>query len=404
MTAIAAVTLITFQSLKAETAFHDLFNGKDLSGWKGGDAIVEEGAIISRNGTTMTEGIYSDYELEFEFRLPSGGNNGIGIHYPGHGDGAHSGMEIQILDNTAPQYANLKDYQYHGSLYFFAAAKKAPLKPVGEWNHQRMVVSGSMIKVAVNDETILEANLDEVASKKPDHSGVKRRSGHIALLGHNSPVGYRNIRIREIAPAPKPLEAGFVEIFDRESLAGWKHHEGIDNWHVRNGILKHTGRPGPTNDLWTEKEFGDFTLTLDWRWSCRGELKMQPHVLPDGSHGDRVEIEELDSGVYVRGSTKSQVNIWNWTVGSGEVYGYRTDGNIPQEIRAKVVPKMKADRPLGEWNHMEIRMQGEVLNVMLNGEHVIIDAPLPGVPQRGPIGLQHHGQALDFANIRIREH
>lgn len=404
--ALGAIAL-ALPTLHAEDdGFYDLFNGKDLTGWTGGEASVEDGVLISKNGHTMTEATFSSYELDFEFRLPAGGNNGIGIHYPGHGDGAYTGMEVQILDDTAPKYSELKEYQYHGSLYVLAPAKRASLKPVGEWNHQRISVMGSALKVEVNGEITLRVNLDDINRSHPKHEGAKRRSGHISFLGHRSPVGYRNIRIREIPPAANVSNVraqGFEPVFDGKSLNGWKHHEGITNWHVQNGILKHTGKPGETRDLWTEKEFGDFTMVFDWRWSGRGEMKMQPQVLPDGTNGERVEVEELDSGVFIRGNTKSQVNLWNWTVGSGEVWGYRTHKDTPADIRAAVTPKVKADRPLGEWNRMMIQMKGDVLNVVLNGKEVIKGAQLPGVPERGAIGLQHHGQAIDFANIWIKK-
>lgn len=406
LTSIGTMLLAVNIACVGEEGFYDLFNGRDLTGWKGGDAVVEDGVLISRDGTTMTEATFASYELDFEFRLPAGGNNGIGIHYPGHGDGAYTGMEIQILDDTAPKYADLKDYQYHGSLYFFVPAKKAPLKPVGEWNHQRISVMGSAVKVEVNGETILRANLDELERAHPDHEGVKRRSGHIALLGHRSPVAYRNIRIREIPPAANVMNVraqGYEPLFDGTSLDGWKHDPEITNWRAHNGIIKHNGESGDTVHLWTEKEFGDFTMVFDWRWSERGEMKMRPHILPDGSLGERVEVEELDSGVFVRGQVKSQVNLWNWPVGSGEVWGYRTDPNTPPEIRAAVTPRLKADKPLGEWNRMMISMEGEILNVVLNGKQVIENARLPGVPEKGAIGLQHHGQAIDFANLWIRE-
>src|SRR5205807_1168688 len=121
--------------------------------------------------------------------------------------------------------------------------------------------------------------------------------------------------------------------------------------------------------------------------------------LPDGSTKKdadgkevRVEIEDVDSGIYLRGSDKAQVNIWCWPVGSGEVWGYRTDRKMPPEVRAAVTPKVKADRPRGEWNTFEITMKGERLWVKLNGKEVIRDALLPGVPRAGPIALQHHGR------------
>jgi hypothetical protein len=198
--------------------------------------------------------------------------------------------------------------------------------------------------------------------------------------------------------------AGYTSLFDGKSLAGWKHDpEQTRNWYATNGVLKHTGEIGEINDLWTENSYKDFSLVFDWRWSGRGEKKHQPVVKPDGSEEGTTEIEEHDSGVFLRGSTKSQVNLWNWTVGSGEVYGYRTDASMPPEVRAGVTPTAKADAPIGEWNRMMITLKGDRLSVLLNGQLVIEDAHLPGIPAEGPIGLQHHGQAIDFANIWIKE-
>lgn len=391
-----------------EPQMRPLFDGETLDGWKGEGYVVEDGAIACtpEGRNLITEGTFSDYILEFEFKLTPGANNGLGIHYPGEGDGAYTGMEIQVLDNTAEKYKDLKDYQFHGGIYTLAAAKKGFLKPVGEWNYERVTVNGDTVKVELNGELILDANLTELAKKHPEHVGVKRRAGHIGWLGHGDKVFYRAIKIAEIAPTvdEAKLEAeGFQPIFNGENLDGWKHEPEPENWFASNGILKHTGEPGPTRHLWTEDSYKDFTVMLDWRWSGRGETKAQPVILPDGSFKERVEIEELDSGVLLRGAEKSQVNLWNWTVGSGEVYGYRIDKNMPPEVQAAVTPKTKADKPLGEWNHMLITMKGEVLSVELNGETVIENAKLPGVPEEGPIGLQHHGQAIDFANLWIKE-
>ncbi|HEX5790735.1 MAG TPA: DUF1080 domain-containing protein [Luteolibacter sp.] len=407
-TAIISIIAIACPALAKGPEFRPLFNGKDLSGWKGEGYLVEDGAITCtpKGKNLVTEATFSNYILEFEFKLPPGGNNGLGIHYPGEGDGAYTGMELQVLDNTAAKYKDLKEYQFHGSLYTLQPAKKEGLKPVGEWNKQTVVVNGAQVIVVLNNIEILNANLDELAKSHPDHKGVKRRSGHIAFLGHGDKVAFRNIQIAELAPgADKPpvVPDGFRSLIVGESLKGWKHSEGTTNWTVHNGILKHNGKGGPTTHLWSEASFKNFTLSFDWRWAGRGEMKDQPVVQPDGSTNGKQTIEELDSGIYLRGKEKAQVNLWNWSVGSGEVYGYRTDKNMPAEVKAAVTPKEKADMPLGEWNHMEITMKGEVLNVTLNGKHVIVDATLPGVPAEGPIALQHHGQAIDFANILIKE-
>ena len=72
-------------------------------------------------------------------------------------------------------------------------------------------------------------------------------------------------------------------------------------------------------------------------------------------------------------------------------------------MRAGVTPKMKADKPLGQWNRFLITMKGDRLTVDLNGKRVIDNAQLPGVAPRGPIALQHHGDAVQFANLFVKE-
>ncbi len=405
-----ALIVVSSSAVRAEKS---LFNGKNLDGWSGSGYEVKDGAIVCtpEGENLVTDGVFANYTLEFDFKLPPGGNNGLGIHYPGTGDSAYTGMELQILDNSAAKYATLKPAQYHGSLYLLAPAKKEGLKPVGEWNHEKVTLSGAGMVEELNGTIILRANLDDVSARNPAHAGAKRRSGHIAFLGHGDAVAFKNITITEMPPAANTegvMAAGFTRLFDGRSLDGWKHGKS-EEWTVSNGIIHHTGKSGEPSDLWTEKSYGDFTMVFDWRWSGRGPMKSQPIVLADGTekHGPDgkpalAEIEELDSGVYLRGNSKSQVNLWNWTVGSGEVYGYRTDPQMSAEVRAGVTPKTKSDRPLGEWNRTMITIQGDRLSVSMNGRVVIENAQLPGVPATGPIGLQHHGAAIDFANLWIK--
>jgi len=410
------LSLIALTGLAHGGDFRPLFNGKDLTGWSGDGYTVEDGAITCtpQGKNLFTTETFAHYVLEFEFLLSPGANNGLGIHYPGEGDGAYTGMDLQILDNSAEKYKDLKDYQFHGSLYTLAPAKKEGLKPAGEWNKQRVAVLGDKVTVELNGVKILDASLTELSKAHPEHEGVKRRSGHIAFLGHGDKVSFREIKIQEIAPvanAEGVRAAGFQPLIKGDTLDGWKYEsDGADNWFVANGIIHHNGQTGKTNDLWTKENYKDFTLVFDWRWSGRGEMKSQPVVLPDGSEkkgpdgkNELAQIEELDSGIYLRGNTKSQVNLWNWTVGSGEVYGYRTDPKQSPEVRESVTPKRKADKPLGEWNRVMITVKGDRLSVSMNSEVLIENALLNGMPPEGPIGLQHHGQAIDFANIWVRK-
>jgi hypothetical protein len=204
-----------------------------------------------------------------------------------------------------------------------------------------------------------------------------------------------------VAYAEPPEGEGWVSLFNGKDLEGWDvkpAHKEI--WTVVDGVIDCNPRsdiPGD-NSLWTKESFGDLTLHVEWRIKETKGAYGMPVVLPDGTDkkdADGNVITEMlpnaDSGIYLRGSSKSQINIWCWPVGSGEVYGYRTDAQMPGDVRAGVTPKKNADKPVGEWNTFVITIRGILLTVELNGETVIENAPLPAVPKEGPIALQHHG-------------
>jgi hypothetical protein len=97
------------------------------------------------------------------------------------------------------------------------------------------------------------------------------------------------------------------------------------------------------------------------------------------------------------------VNMWCAPIGSGDIYGYRRDAAMSSEIRAALVPKLKADNPIGDWNRFIITLRGDRVTVVLNGKTVIDQARLPGIPAKGRIGLQHHTGPIQFANLFVRE-
>lgn len=215
-------------------------------------------------------------------------------------------------------------------------------------------------------------------------------------------------------------------LFNEENLDGWVIPEGDGgHWQVMDGVIDYDAQSQAEDDknLWTEEDFEDFELQLEWR--LKETPFINPNVMlirPDGSpqHDEdgevvRIAMSDSDSGIYVRGTSKAQINIWCWPVGSGEVWGYRTDADMPDEVRAGVTPNQFADNHIGEWNQFRITMVGEHLSVELNGHLVIDNALLPDIPKSGPIALQHHGQLnedgewvsppslVQFRNIEIRE-
>lgn len=190
----------------SQQGFKSLFDGKTLTGWQGDTKgyEVKDGAIVCNpkgGGFLYTDNEYGDFELRFEFKLPPGANNGVGIRTPIAKNPAYAGMEIQVLDNTAERYKNLKEYQYHGSIYGVVPAKRGHLKPVGEWNSQAIICKGSHVKVVLNDVTIVDADLKTAAKDGTldgkEHPGLERKSGYICFCGHGSAVEFRNIRIKE---------------------------------------------------------------------------------------------------------------------------------------------------------------------------------------------------------------
>jgi type 1 glutamine amidotransferase len=222
--------------------------------------------------------------------------------------------------------------------------------------------------------------------------------------------------------APK----GYVSLFNGKDLRGWKVPAGDNgHWKVVDGVIDCDAQSEAPCDksLWSDREYGDFILQLDWRLKEAPFLnKSIPYILPDGTHARDVHGKELrltlpdaDSGVFLRGNGRFQVNIWCWPIGSGELYSIRTDPATTPGLRAAATPRTKADKPVGEWNHFEIAARGKTVRVVLNGKTVIPGATIPDLPARGRLAFQHHGgknkqgawsgppSLVQFKNIYIKE-
>lgn len=177
-----------------------------------------------------------------------------------------------------------------------------------------------------------------------------------------------------------------IAALDAEKRAAWdaKMQDGINtHWRVADGVLVSDGEEPY---LATKREFGDFEMWVDWLIGPKG-----------------------DSGIYLRGAP--QVQIWDPTnpdsfkhgnqKGSGGLWNNKTNERFPTEL---------ADRPIGEWNRMFIRMVGPYVSVTLNGKPVVknvvmenyYDQAIP-IFARGPIYLQTHGAETRFRNVFLRE-
>lgn len=424
------VCFVTPSSGADEDGFTPLFNGRDLSGWVRVNCApdtftVRDGMIVSTGvptGVLRTERQYENFVLELEWKhVVPRGNAGLFVWsdpVTAPGVPFTRSIEVQILDGR-----NSENYTSHGDIFPIHGAVMTPdrphpagwdrclpserrANPAGQWNHYSVTCNDGVLSLAVNGKVVSGGSL------------CQPRKGYICLEAEGSEAHFRNLRIKELpstgAAGDEVAEAaeGFESLYTGVDLSGWKQspgHEG--HWQVKDWKLAYDGQSEADDpNLWTEEEFGDFVLICDWRWAGKGAKTLRPVILANGDYatdenGEQQQVEVTDagdSGVYLRGSSKSQVNMWCWPIGSGEVYGYRIDPAQPAEVRAGVTPKVNADNPIGRWNRFVITMRGDRLTVVLNGQTVLDDAQLPGVAARGPIALQHHGAPIEFANLYVK--
>lgn len=197
--------LIRNVSLK-ELGYESLFNGKDLAGWEGAEQdasacwSVADGAIVcdGKKGPWLrSANEYGDFNLRFDYQVSAGGNSGIYVRVPKNGNHHRAndqeppaGFEVQVLDDAAPQYAKLKDYQYCGSVYDISGASKKVGRPAGEWNTLEINCRGQNITTTHNGVQIIDV-------KPETHELIKLRleKGFLGLQNHSTVVRFKNLRI-----------------------------------------------------------------------------------------------------------------------------------------------------------------------------------------------------------------
>lgn len=420
-----------------------LFNGKNLEGWVPINVApetftVRDGMIVSTGkpkGMLRTDRPFENFILDLEWRFPEpAGNAGVfiwGDALPAVGKPFARGIEVQILENAFAEKRKkagqpTDGFTTHGDVFAIQGATLRPdrphpkgamrslpseqrSKPSPEWNHYRITCRDGQIKLAVNGKEVSGG------------SESVPRKGYICLEAEGAECHFRNLRIEELPssqPAPSEsqtalLDPDFVSLYSGLDLRGWRQDPGhAGHWTAKDFILAYDGRSeAKDKSLWTEKAYGDFIIVVDWRLPGKPAPKARPVILPNGDDAVNPDGTKKvlqipyagDSGILIRGSEKAQINITCNTVGSGELYGYRTDKNMPAPVRSAAIPKRKADKAPGQWNRFVITLKGDRLSVVLNNELVIDQAELPGLPKNGPIALQHHGDPLEFSNLFIKE-
>ena len=291
----------------AEEPWVSLFNGRDLAGWvpldvAPGTFSVRDGIIVSTGfptGLLRTEKQYENFIMELEWRhMKSGGNAGVfvwGDGLPAPGSPFARGMEVQVLDNGFNVPGKNEWYTTHGDVFPVHGSKMTtsgrisktgersfPLeersKSSPEWNHYRIEGNNGVLRLSVNGK--------EVTVGKD----CSPRKGYLCLESEGSECQFRNIRIRELPTTnPRPEEianpaVGYTFLYNGVDLSGWKTEAGhTGHWQPNNSILAYDGQStAEDKNLWSAKEYGDFELICDWRWTREPKQVPHPLVLPSG--------------------------------------------------------------------------------------------------------------------------
>lgn len=429
-----------------DSGFTRIFNGKDFTGWTGDVANYEivDGAIrckAGKGGNVFTEKEYSDFIARLEFKLPPGGNNGLAIRYDGKGQPHLDGLELQVLDSDHEKYSQLDPRQYHGSIYGLVAAHRGYLRPTGEWNFQQVTVRGTKIKVELNGTTIVDADLSKVTESKDGKvpAGAKRKSGHFGFAGHNDPVAFRNISIRELPgePAEPPSrdvavspKDGPITLFNGRNLEGFytwirdlKYSDPNKVFTVKDGMIHISGEG--YGGLITNDSYRDYHLILEFKWGQktwgnRVDRTRDSGLLlhcwgPNGGYGNTwmasIEAQIIEGGVgdilVLTGTdpitgqvlpttltaeiTKDRDGEKVWkkggerlTLSSGRINWFGRDPDWADTIGFR--GKDDVESPLGEWTRMEVIADGGHLIYKVNG--VIVNEAFEAKPNFGKLLLQ----------------
>lgn len=384
--------------------FNALFNGTDLTGWKGlvADPVkrakmspeelaaeqakadenmrahwkIEDGALAYDGGgeSLCTARDYEDFEMLVDWKIGPKGDSGIYLR---------GSPQVQIWDTAEWPEGS-------GGLYNNQKNPKDPIVPadraIGEWNTFRIIMIGEKVTVYLNDVLVVDnVTLENYWEREiPIYA-----SGQIELQNHSSPLWFKNVYIREI-----PRGDGWRPLFNGRDLSGWEQVGGDKQvWRAEDGMLLTDGGEGG-GWLSTTQEFGDFELELEFRVPVNGNSGVFIRAPRDGNPAfEGSEIQVLDD----YGPEYTTLKPWQYC---GSVY-------------ATAAPTKRVTLPAGTWQKMRIDCQGAKVDVWLNcctiveadlSEHMDKVAEHPGLKRaNGFIGLQNHGSRLEYRNIRIRE-
>lgn len=406
--------------MPAGDGFVSIFNGKDLSGWKGlvenpiargkmdaktlakaqakaddnmrkGWSVKDGLLVFNGSGDNLcTDKKYADFEMLVDWKITPQGDAGIYLR---------GSPQVQIWDTSR---TDVGAQVGSGGLYNNQKHESKPLKladnAIGEWNHFRIIMKGDRVTVYLNgelvtDNTILENYWDRGLPIFPEEQ--------IELQAHGTYVAYRDLYVKEL-PRPKPYvlsdeekKAGYKLLFD-----GTNMHEWIGNtkdYVIDNGDIIIDPSNGGHGNLYTKDEYKNFSFRFEFQLTpgANNGLGVRAPLEGDAAYmGMELQILDNEADVY------KSLHEYQY---HGSVYG--------------VIPAKRGFlKPVGEWNVEEAIVNGNRVKVILNGT-VILDGDIaeaskngtidhkehPGLKnETGHIGFLGHGSKVRFRYMRVK--
>ncbi len=412
-------------SLPQEEGFVSLFNGKDLTGWKGlvanpikraamsadslayyqkrADEVMRTGWVVE-NGELMftgkgqnicTEKAYGDIEMYVDWKLDADGEEGdAGIYLRGS-------PQVQIWDTSRVKVGaqvgsgGLYNNQVHPSI-----PTKVADNALGEWNTFYIKMVGDRVTVDLNGERVVDnIIMENLWDRKQPIFPIEQ----LELQAHGTKVYYRDIYVKEL-PRVEPFQLseaekkdGYKVLFDGTNMHEWTG--STENYFIENGdmVIVPKGRGG--GNLFTKDEYADFNFRFEFQLTpgANNGLGIRAPLEGDAAYVGAAELQILDDTAPI------YKNLEPYQY-HGSVYGI-------------IAAKRGHLKPVGEWNYEEVVVQGSKIKVILNGTTIVdgdlVEATKNGIPDKkehpglhrktGHIGFLGHGSVVRFRNIRIKD-
>ncbi len=407
--------------ITGKAGFSPMFNGKDLTGWKGlvenpiarakmnpdtlaaqqakADKVAQDGwfakdglLVFSGHGENLcTVKQYGDFEMFVDWKITNEGDAGIYLR---------GSPQVQIWDTSR---ISVGAQVGSGGLYNNQTYPSKPLaladNAIGEWNSFHIIMRGDKVTVYLNGVLVTD---NVVLENYWDRSLPIFVKEQIELQAHGTYVAYRDLYIKELTGSPAfalsstEKKDGFTVLFDGSNLDQWTGN--TIGYKIDQGSILVDTADGHPGNLYTKQQYGDFVLRFEFQLTpgANNGIGIRAPLEGDAAYvGMEIQVLDNEADMY------KDLHAYQY---HGSVYG--------------VIPAKRGFlEPTGQWNYEEITAKGANIKVVLNGT-VILDGNIdeaskngtadkrehPGLHNpAGHIGFLGHGAVVRFRNLRIKE-